>query len=387
MDLHAKVRKIITLNNQGDLEFIKKAINEAGGTIIKELPLVQGLVVEYPAGADLTIAARDGEENVKVEDDLEFKLCCRSSFFFFPQPFLPFQPPSPLKPKPFPGYQPWTPYPQNDEIDWGLKRIGAPLAWDKLKDKKRVRVGIIDTGIDYNHPDLKSSIRDGICTLDGQSSYLDDYGHGTHIAGTIGASNRGGGMTGINPYTDFYVVKAFDKKGSGKLSDIVEGLEWLIRRQVNIINMSFSTSATNNTLSKAIIAAHNYGIVLVAAAGNDGNSSPVDYPARFAEVMAVSAINKKDELASFSCTGPEIDFCAPGVDIRSTWINGGYAVKSGTSFAAPHVVGTIADVLNYYGPMTPAQVKDFMAQKAVTINRLSREQQGSGLVEIPLLLS
>lgn len=386
MNSQGKVRKIVTLKNQGDLELIKKAINDAGGNIIKELPLVQGLVVEYPEGVEVTIAARDQEDSVKVEDDLDFKLCSLSSFFFFPKPFFPFQPLMPSQPKPYPGYNPWGPYPQESQIDWGLKRIGAPQAWDKLKDK-RVRVGIIDTGIDYNHPDLQSSIRDGICTLDGQSSYLDDYGHGSHVAGTIGANSSRAGMRGINPYTDFYVVKAFDRRGNAKLSDIIEGLDWLIRRQVSIINMSFSTSNTNNTLSKAIMAAHNHGIVLVAAAGNDGNSSPVDYPARFDEVIAVSAINKKDELANFSCTGPEIDFCAPGVDIGSTWIDGGYAVKSGTSFAAPHVVGTIADILNYHGPMTPDQVRYIMAEKAVTINSLTKEQQGAGLTEIPRLIS
>ncbi|MFZ5753843.1 MAG: S8 family peptidase, partial [Bacillota bacterium] len=340
------VRKIITAASEKGVAQLKQALAISGGKIVKELPLVQGFVCEFPAESEALIAVRDNPDNFTVEEDLDFKLCLWPGFFFYPP--VPQQPP----------YQKEPPPPQvfpHQSIDWGIKRIGAPQVWNKLRDR-RIKVGIIDTGIDYFHSDLKENIRDGISTLDGYPSYRDDYGHGTHVAGTIGALNNPFGMVGINPYVDFYIVKAFDKKGSGKLSDIIEGIDWLMRRQVDVINMSFSTSETNQTFARVMDMVHKRGIVLVAAAGNDGGTNSVNYPARFPQVIAVSATDRQDNIASFSSTGPEIDFCAPGVDIRSTWINGGYKVSSGTSFAAPHITGIVTDLLNYYGSMPPAQV-------------------------------
>ncbi|MBZ4654317.1 MAG: aerolysin [Peptococcaceae bacterium] len=370
------VRKIITAASEKDAAQLRQALAISGGKVVKELPLVQGFVCEFPAESEALIAVRDNPDSFTVEEDLNFKLCLWPGFFFYPP--VPQQPPDqkePLPPQVFP----------RQSVDWGIKRIGAPQVWNKLRER-RIKVGIIDTGIDYFHPDLKENIRDGISTLDGYPSYRDDYGHGTHVAGTIGALNNPFGMVGINPYVDFYIVKAFDKKGNGKLSDIIEGMDWLMRRQVNVINMSFSTSETNQTFARVMDMAHNRGIVLVAAAGNDGGSDSVNYPARFPQVIAVSATDRQDNIAGFSSTGPEIDFCAPGVDIRSTWINGGYKVSSGTSFAAPHITGVVTDLLNYYGPMPPAQVKEMMARGTVILEKLNREQQGHGMIELPRII-
>ena len=128
---------------------------------------------------------------------------------------------------------------------------------------------------------------------------------------------------GINPYVDFYIVKAFDRRGKGNLSDIIEGLDWLYSNQVEIINMSFSTMETNNTFRRAIRYLDDRGVILVAAAGNDGGSDSVNYPGRF-QVITVSATDRYDRIASFSSTGPEVNFCAPGVDIPSVWLQRGH---------------------------------------------------------------
>ncbi len=370
------IRKIITAANENDVVQLKQALAISGGRIVKELPLVQGFLCEFPNESEVLIVVRNKPDRFTVEDDLDFKLCLWPGFFFYPPVFPPPYSPEPRRPQIYP----------RQTIDWGLRRIGAPQVWDKLKDR-RIKVGIIDTGIDYSHPDLQENIRDGISTLDGYPSYRDDYGHGTHVAGTIGALNNPFGMVGINPYVDFYIVKAFDKKGNGKLSDIIEGMDWLMRRHVDVINMSFSTSETNQTFARVMDMAHNRGIILVAAAGNDGGTNSVNYPARFPHVIAVSATDRQDNIASFSSTGPEIDFCAPGVDIRSTWLKGGYKVSSGTSFAAPHITGVVTDLLNYYGPMSPAQVKEMMAQGAVILQKLNQEQQGHGMIELPRIIT
>lgn len=376
-----KIRKIVTVQNQDDAEMVREAIRTSGGHIVKELPLVGGYLCEFPEDNQVSIAVRGLEDKVRVEEDLDFKLCYYSFL-----PLFPFFPkPKPADPRPQPEKPQKPQIRPNVNVDWGIKRIGAPQIWSKLTDR-RVRVGIIDTGIDYNHPDLSSGIKQCISTLDDNLNCLDDYGHGTHVAGTIGASSNRYGMVGINPYVDFYSVKAFDKSGNGKLSDIVEGIDWLIRQQVNVINMSFSTQDTNSVLTRAINAAYSRGIVLVAAAGNDGGEDSVRFPARYPDVIAVSATNEKDRIADFSSTGPEVDFCAPGDNIRSTWIRGGYERKSGTSFAAPHITGTVADLINYYGFMPPQQIKLMMSERAVPLESLSKEQQGSGLVEIPRLI-
>ncbi len=373
------VRKIVSLKNPGEVHLLKQSLEQVGARLIKELPIVNAYLCEFPSEEKALLTFRNREELFEVEDDIEFKLCWLFAPFFplpplFPPPFQ-----APAKPQPQPVYG-------GVRVGWGLKRIGAPEVWDKLQ-KRRVRVGIIDTGIDYKHQDLRENIKDGICTLDGQRDFMDDYGHGTHIAGIIGsAGNRYRGMMGINPYVDIYAVKAFNKEGKGKLSDIIEGLEWLARRQVELINMSFSTSENSRAFASAISFMEAQGITMVAASGNDGVGRSVKFPARFPQVIAVSATDRYDRVAAFSSTGPEVDFCAPGTDIPSAWLNNSYEEKSGTSFAAPHITGIAADIQNVYGPMPPSRLREIMASGAVRLAQLSDEQQGAGMVELPRII-
>lgn len=381
-----KVRKIITLHDPCDEDFLIKSLQISGGKLIKKLPLVDGYLCEFPSEADFALAVRVDNDRIEVDDDIEFRLCWYPGLPFFQHLFPPYSSYAPIN-KPVIKPTPEPPLYNTERVGWGLRRIGAPQVWQKLK-RRRVRVGIIDTGIDYNHPDIRESIKGGINTLDGysQQQFKDDYGHGTHIAGIIGASGRNARFMGINPYVDFYIVKAFDRRGKGNLSDIIEGLDWLYSNQVEIINMSFSTMETNNTFRRAIRYLDDRGVILVAAAGNDGGSDSVNYPGRFPEVITVSATDRYDRIASFSSTGPEVNFCAPGVDIPSAWLNGAYELKSGTSFAAPHVTGIVADLLNYYGYMPPTKVKEIMVSGAAKLANLAKEQQGFGIVELPRII-
>jgi len=125
---------------------------------------------------------------------------------------------------------------------------------------------------------------------------------------------------------------------------------------------------------------------MVAASGNDGVGRSVKFPARFPQVIAVSATDRYDRVAAFSSTGPEVDFCAPGTDIPSAWLNNSYEEKSGTSFAAPHITGIAADIQNVYGPMPPSRLREIMASGAVRLAQLSDEQQGAGMVELPRII-
>jgi subtilisin family serine protease len=202
---------------------------------------------------------------------------------------------------------------------------------------------VLDTGIDLSHPDLATNIKGGYNALNPLKQPGDGNGHGTHVAGIIGALDNEIGVIGAAPAADLYAVKVLGNGGSGKLSDVIEGLEWAVAHGMQVVNMSFGATTGNESFHNAIVAAYNAGIVLIAAAGNEGG--PVSYPAAYPEVIAVAAIDSNDAVPSWSNSGPEIDLAAPGVNILSTYKGSTYSTLSGTSMAAPHVAGAAALVM------------------------------------------
>jgi subtilisin family serine protease len=146
--------------------------------------------------------------------------------------------------------------------------------------------------------------------------YADDVGHGTHVAGTIAAVHNGMGLVGVAPKVQLYALKVLNSQGSGRTSDIVEGLEWAVDHHLQVLNMSFGASRGSQTEQRAIEAAAQAGIVMVAAAGNDGG--PVGYPAAYPQVISVGAVDKSGTIARFSNRGAQLSFVAPGVNILST---------------------------------------------------------------------
>ena len=244
-------------------------------------------------------------------------------------------------------------YASDTELDrsWGVKRIGAgdvhPNNTGSINGNG-VNIAIIDTGIDYTHPDLDANYAGGYDFVNNDTQPLDDNGHGTHVAGIVAAEDNNSGVVGVAPEADLYALKALDANGSGYWSDIMAALEWAIYNNIQVVNMSLGSSSDAPGLHDIVIAAYNAGIVLVAAAGNSGNPSgrtdSIEYPARYTEVIAVGATDQNDSRAKFSSTGALLELVAPGVSIYST-VPGGYASYSGTSMASPHVAGTVALII------------------------------------------
>lgn len=225
-----------------------------------------------------------------------------------------------------------------EEIPWGVEHIGAPALWHVTKGKG-IKVAVIDTGISSSHPDLKGQIKGKVSVIAGAGRF-NMGGHGTHVAGTIAAVANNRGIVGIAPEVDLYDVQAFGAEGTANISDIIAGINWAIEQKVDIINMSFGTSEDHPAFHQALRVASRNGIILVASAGNNGRG--LEYPAAYREVIAVGAINQQAKLAEFSARGRGMNTVAPGVGIKSTWLNKGYRTLDGTSMAAAHISGLYA---------------------------------------------
>jgi len=244
-------------------------------------------------------------------------------------------------------------------IPWGVQQVKAPQVWS-VTTGHRIKIGVIDTGADFGHPDLKHSLARGINLLNRTSLPYDDNGHGTHIAGTIAAANQPRGMIGVAPRATIYPVKAFDHNGSAFVSDIILGIEWCVRNRMNIINMSFGMKTRSKALLNAVNNAYNAGIIIIASSGNDGKRKSIDYPARYQQTVAVGATNKLRRIAPFSNRGAFIDIYAPGDKIHSAWLKGKYNEMSGTSMATSHVSGAVALLLAHKPGLSPAEIKSIL---------------------------
>jgi subtilisin len=257
-------------------------------------------------------------------------------------------------------------------IPWGVNHIRAPEVWS-LSTGKRIKIGVIDTGVDYSHPDLQRSVYGGINLVHRHLLPMDDNGHGTHIAGTIAAASQSSGIIGVAPHGAIYAVKAFDYNGSAFVSDIIQGIEWCVHYRMDIINMSFGMKNHSKALEAAVRNAVNSGKVVVASSGNNGKINQLDYPARFPQTIAVGATTRNHKIAKFSNRGQRIDIYAPGEKIYSTWLHGKYNVMSGTSMATSHVSGVIALMLAAKPGLSPKQIKYMLQRNASTLGLKSQK--------------
>jgi hypothetical protein len=258
---------------------------------------------------------------------------------------------------------------------WALERIGVGTLWKEgffnqaLPD---VLAGVIDTGIDYLHPDLKDAIalnqgeigidalgRDkrtngidddgdgyvdnwrGFDWVDNDNDPMDEHGHGTSVAGIIGArANNGIGMAGIAP-VKILALRAFDASGNGSDAEIAPAIVYAVDHGVQVLNMSFGDVILSRLMREVIQYAAAKGVVMVASSGNDGSALP-HYPSDYDEVISVGAVNQYGERSLFSSYGPSLDLMAPGEGIVTTTLGGGYTdTFAGTSAAAPHVSGVV----------------------------------------------
>jgi len=255
---------------------------------------------------------------------------------------------------------------QGPGIPYGVKQIQAPKAWS-TSTGYRIKIGVIDTGADYYHPDLRGSLAKGINLLNRHMLPFDDNGHGTHIAGTIAAANGTEGMIGVAPRATLYPVKAFDHNGSAYVSDIIQGIDWCIRNRMHIINMSFGMKTRSKALLEVVTKAYASGISIVASSGNDGKRRNIDYPAKYPQTISVGATDRLRRIASFSNRGEFIDIYAPGDKIISSWTQGKYHEMSGTSMATSHVSGAIALLLAQNPDLQPDEIKALLQQTATPL--------------------
>lgn len=269
-------------------------------------------------------------------------------------------------------------------IPWGVQQIKAPIAWSNTTGH-RVKIGVIDTGIDYNHPDLSGSIIYGINLLNRSMLPYDDNGHGTHIAGTIAAANQLQGMIGVAPRALIAPIKAFDHNGSAFVADIILGIEWCIRNQIQIINMSFGMKTRSKALQAAVMNAYNSGVIIVASSGNDGKRRTIDYPARYPQTISVGATTNQRRIAPFSNRGAHIDVYAPGDKIVSAWLRGKYHEMSGTSMATSHVSGAIALLLAYKPNLTPQEIRSLVKRSVLPL-RSNKARRVIGELDVMRLL-
>jgi len=292
-----------------------------------------------------------------------------------------------------------------DTLDWGVDDVDAEEVWGGAEDAvdvipgnvagQGVKVAIIDTGIDYTHPDLDDVYAGGYDFVANDNDPKDENGHGTHCAGIVAAEDNGEGVIGVAPKTAIYAVRSLDAYGSGSISDIVAGIDWCIDNGMDVISMSLGGSSSDSTLEDAVNRAYNAGIVVVAASGNDGQRA-ISYPAKYANAIAVGAIDSNHNLASFSNYGPEQEVVAPGVDIYSTmptytvtlnyWWYGGhsknYDEMSGTSMATPMVAGVCALILSANPNLSPGEVRTILHDTAVDLGPAGwDEQYGYGNVD------
>lgn len=240
----------------------------------------------------------------------------------------------------------------NVEYDnaWSVSLIGSDTAHAQSVTGAGVNIAILDTGIDYNHPDLDMNYSggDNFVTLDvNNHDPLDDSynSHGTHVAGVIAAELDGSGVVGVAPDASIYAIKVLDGAGFGSVSTIVAGIDWAIANQMDIVNMSMGITTYSQLLADACAAADAAGILVVAAAGNNYGGA-VLYPAAFPSVVAVGATTIYDEISPISPVGPEMELTAPGLNVYSTIAGGSYGFLGGTSQAAPHVSGLAALLLS-----------------------------------------
>ncbi len=279
-------------------------------------------------------------------------------------------------------------YALDSELDnsWGVKLIGAGNVHSYNKGTG-IKVAIIDTGIDYDHPDLSENYQGGYDFANDDDNPMDDNGHGTHCAGIAAAEDDDNGVIGVAPEAFLYALKTLDSSGSGYISDAIAGIEWSIDKNMDIISMSFGTNIHSQALQNACGNAYSNGLLLISAAGNDYKRSgtqeldTIDYPARYDSVIAVGAIGKNNTKASWSSTGPALELVAPGVSIYSTYWNDTYVLMSGTSMACPHVAGVAALIWTGEPGLTNLQVRSRLHETAKDLGAAGKDQwYGYGLV-------
>lgn len=267
-------------------------------------------------------------------------------------------------------------------------QVNAPTAWDLLGDfgSEDVSIAVVDTGADYTHETLESRYDStkGYDFVDDDSDPAPSGAdHGTHVSGIASATtNNGVGTAGISD-SQLYSLRALGNRG-GSISDIADAVQWAADNGADLVNMSLGGGGSNQTMQEAVSYAYERDVLLIAAAGNDG-SRGVSYPAAYDNVMAISAIDESENLASFSQYGSSVELTAPGVDVLSTYPNDSYNAISGTSMACPAATGVAALGLAADTSLTNDELRDLLKSTARDVG-LSSDEQGAGCADAGALV-
>ncbi|WP_368503023.1 S8 family peptidase [Alkalihalophilus sp. As8PL] len=282
----------------------------------------------------------------------------------------------------------------------GIELIEAPSLWEAGYSGEGTVVAVLDTGCDTDHIEFKDQIIDGFnFTTDdnGEATNYEDYnGHGTHVCGTVAAAENGEGVIGVAPKAKLLVIKVLSGQGYGDTKWVTDGIHHAIKwrgpnnEKVRVISMSLGGRIDTPELHQAIKQAVEENILVVCAAGNEGDGNhdtdEYAYPGAYPEVVQVGSVNLDEEISDFSNTNCAIDLVAPGEEIISTYLNNGYAVLSGTSMATPHVSGAAALLIEqcereFERTLTETELFAQLIKRTVSLN-FSRRAQGSGILKL-----
>ncbi|MEO0107670.1 MAG: S8 family peptidase [candidate division WOR-3 bacterium] len=281
-------------------------------------------------------------------------------------------------------YQPDDPHYLRHQ--WGHWVMYSDLAWDLSLGSSSVRVAVVDQGADYRHPDLSSSFEPtlkGYDFVDQDDDPLpvstNEY-HGTHVAGIIAAGlGNGQGVAGWARVT-LYSCRVLNDSGSGTNVDVADGIRWAADHGCRIANLSLGGTTGSATLRDAVTYAHDKGVLVIGAAGNDGNGT-LYYPGAYDHALAVAALDSIGVRASYSNWGPELDLIAPGTGIMSTYPGSSYQFISGTSMATPEVSGAAALLFSYRPDLSPDAARAILKASAIDMGDKGWDKYyGYGLV-------
>lgn len=286
------------------------------------------------------------------------------------------------------------------EVPVGVRLIEAESIWEKGFQGEDVVVAVIDTGCQTDHSDLQERIIGGYNFTEDYGGdpnvFLDNNGHGTHVCGTIAATKNGQGVVGVAPKVKLLVLKVLTGTGEGSVESVTQAIEYATTwkgcngETVRVISMSLGSPDDDPGLHEAIQKAVEQNIVVVCAAGNEGDgegtTNEYSYPGAYEEVVEVGSVNLQKRLSYFSNTNDEIDLLAPGEKILSTYPNNQYAALSGTSMATPHVAGAIALLIQQYEAdnhqtITEPELFELLIGHTVSLG-YSRLEEGHGLLQL-----
>lgn len=334
-----------------------QALEDMGAVIHSELDAISSVIASIPS---TTILQADTNINVKALSDEEiFKAAAQ-------QP------------------------------SWGYQHIKAPTALKLGYTGKGVKIAVIDSGINSQHPDL--SVAGGASMIEGSSPFTDGNGHGTHVAGVIAALNNSYGVVGAAPDAQIYSVKVLSSGGGGTLQAVLDGIQWAIDQKMDIINLSLTTEYDIPELKAIVKKAYDSGIIIVAAAGNIEtvdtkgirvqDQSDVLFPARYPSVIAVGSTDTNNKLSNFSYRGPSVELVAPGEGIYSTYADSltagheDYRASEGTSVSTPFAAAVFAQYKQAYPHLSNNQLRETVRRAAIDLGPKGKDSSfGHGLVQ------